>query len=158
MPTMFVAVIFASMATSVPDTVMSIRDARDGDYNDAVANALGSNVFDICFALGFPLFIYAIIHGPIEMNEEVARESAELRLLLLLLTIVGFLVYYIGKRVKGADGSRCVTMGRGKALSLLLLYVAFSGYIVALSADVGWAKSVSHCLQGALSLLGSRGE
>jgi len=43
MPAMFVAVIFASMATSVPDTVMSIRDARDGDYDDAVANALGSN-------------------------------------------------------------------------------------------------------------------
>ena len=51
MPTMFVAVIFASMATSVPDTVMSIRDARDGDYDDAVANALGSNIFDVCFAL-----------------------------------------------------------------------------------------------------------
>ena len=25
-----------------------------GDYDDAIANAIGSNIFDICFALGFP--------------------------------------------------------------------------------------------------------
>ncbi|MFT5411532.1 MAG: Ca2+/Na+ antiporter, partial [Verrucomicrobiales bacterium] len=93
MPTMFVAVIFAAMATSVPDTIISIRDARDGDYDDAVANALGSNVFDICFALGFPLFLYTLINGPIVMTQETIDQSGELRFLLLLLTVVGFGVY-----------------------------------------------------------------
>ena len=57
----FIAVILASAATSVPDTIISVRDAFDGEYDDAVANALGSNIFDVCFALGFPLFMYALI-------------------------------------------------------------------------------------------------
>ena len=153
MPAMFVAVIFASMATSVPDTVISIRDARDGDYDDAVANALGSNIFDICFALGFPLFLFTLIHGPIVMSEDVAQQSGELRLLLLTLTIVGFCVYYLGKRGKTAGGVPYVEMKRGKAVVLLLIYVVFVAYIVARSQDVPWANELSGLLRTVLDWL-----
>src|SRR5690606_36485356 len=48
-PILFVAVILASAATSVPDTILSMKDARKGNYDDAISNALGSNIFDICF-------------------------------------------------------------------------------------------------------------
>ena len=151
MPTMFVAVIFASMATSVPDTVISIRDAKDGDYDDAVANALGSNIFDICFALGFPLFIYTLIYGAIELSPEVAAQSAELRFLLLGLTICGFFVYYLGKRGKTDSGTEYVEMRRGKAIILLALYLAFVGYVLGLSVDAGWANSISDTIRGLLT-------
>ena len=33
-----------------------------GQYDDAISNALGSNIFDICFALGFPLFLFTLIY------------------------------------------------------------------------------------------------
>lgn len=153
MPAMFVAVIFASMATSVPDTVISIRDARDGDYDDAVANALGSNIFDICFALGFPLFLFTLIYGPIEMSEGVAQQSGELRLLLLTLTIAGFLVYYVGRRGRTPGGVPYVEMKRGKALILLLMYVIFVVYIVARSLDLAWAHEFSELLRSVLDQL-----
>jgi cation:H+ antiporter len=153
MPAMFVAVIFASMATSVPDTVMSIRDARDGDYDDAVANALGSNIFDICFALGFPLFLFTLIHGPIVMSEDIAQQSGELRLLLLALTIVGFLVYYLGKRGTTAGGVPYVEMKKGKAVILLLIYVVFVAYIIARSQDLAWAQELSGLLRSVLDRL-----
>ncbi|KLU07103.1 Na+/Ca2+-exchanging protein [Rhodopirellula islandica] len=153
MPAMFVAVIFASMATSVPDTVMSIRDARDGDYDDAVANALGSNIFDICFALGFPLFLFTLFHGPIQMEPEIAAQSGELRLFLFLLTIVGFLIYYIGKRGVASDGTKTVEMKRGKAFALLTMYSLFVLYIVAHEQDVEFVHQISDHLQSVLQRL-----
>ncbi|MEM6978703.1 MAG: sodium:calcium antiporter [Planctomycetota bacterium] len=153
MPAMFVAVIFASMATSVPDTVISIRDARDGDYDDAVANALGSNIFDIGFALGFPLFMFTLIHGPIEMAPEVAAQSGELRLLLLGLTVVGFLIYYLGRRGVMPDGSAYVEMRKHKAALLLLIYLTFVVYIVGRSQDSDLAEQVSQVLRSILDQL-----
>ena len=153
MPAMFVAVIFAAMATSVPDTIISIRDARDGDYDDAVANALGSNIFDICFALGFPLFLYTSIHGPIEMPASVIEQSTEIRLLLLVFTIAGFCVYYFGGGGKLSDGTSYVKMGRGKAYALLAIYLLFVIYIVGRGADWDWTTSISELLHRVLQIL-----
>jgi cation:H+ antiporter len=155
MPAMFVAVIFASMATSVPDTVISIRDARDGDYDDAVANALGSNIFDICFALGFPLFLYTLIHGPIRMDIDTVELSGELRLLLLVLTASGFLVYYLGRRGTSPRGIRYVEMRRGKAFVLLAFYGLFAAYVVARGQRSDWAMEISAVLQNFLGWLPS---
>ncbi len=156
-PAMFVAVIFASMATSVPDTVISIRDAKDGDYDDAVANALGSNIFDICFAVGFPLFLFTLIHGPIEMAPDVAAQSGELRLLLLALTVAGFCVYFLGRRGVDADGTKYIEMKRGKAILLLAIYMAFVVYILGLCQDWAFARSISHTLQSILQWLSKLG-
>ena len=48
-----------------------MKDAQKGNYDDAVSNVLGSNIFDVCFALGFPLFLFTIIYGPIEMGSRI---------------------------------------------------------------------------------------
>lgn len=135
-PILFVAVILASAATSVPDTIISMKDAKRGNYNDAISNALGSNIFDICFALGFPLFMYTLIYGPIQMDPETIRFSTELRVILLFLTIIAFLIYFIGNKI-----------GLTKALMLIGLYLIFTIYIISLNADLGWATSVSDFIQ-----------
>ena len=57
-PVMFVALILASAASSFPDTIISMKDAKKGNYDDAISNALGSNIFDVCFALGLPMLIF----------------------------------------------------------------------------------------------------
>lgn len=148
MPSMFVAVIFASMATSVPDTVISIRDARDGDYDDAVANALGSNLFDIGFALGLPIFAYTLMRGPISVSPEAAALTGELLLILLGVTLAAFLTYYIGPRGRTADGVATIEMGRGTAAILLSLYLTFGIYVIARSQDASWAAAVADVLVG----------
>ena len=141
-PIMFVAVILASAATSVPDTIISVRDAKNGNYNDAVANALGSNIFDICFALGFPLFMYCLIYGPINMDPTVVEFSSELRILLLVFTVLAFFVYYIGKY-----------MGKIKAYILLSMYILFTAYICGRSLDASWAQEISDVLRNIANLI-----
>jgi len=113
------------------------NDAMDGDYDDAVANALGSNIFDVCFALGLPLFIYTLIYGPIAMSPETVSNITELRVILLISTIVAFVIYLWG------DG-----MGKIKAYLLLLIYVLFTVFIACKAYDVAWAVDFGEFLRG----------
>ncbi|MEQ6119312.1 hypothetical protein [Reichenbachiella sp. MALMAid0571] len=144
-PLMFVALVLASAASSFPDTIISIKDAQRGKYDDAISNALGSNIFDVCFALGFPLFLFTILHGPIQMPEELINLSAELRFLLLLLTVIAVVVYTTGKY-----------MGKGKALLLLAIYFLFILYIVGRSAGNEFAASIANVLLSVLEFVGIR--
>lgn len=134
-PIYFIAVILASAATSVPDTILSMKDAQKGNYDDAVSNALGSNIFDVCFALGFPLFLFTIFYGNIEMSPETVQNVSELRILLFILTFVAFLVYIA--RTK---------LGKTNAFLLLLIYLAFTVFILGKSMDAEFAKTISSIL------------
>ena len=131
----FVAVILAAAASSVPDTILSMKDARKGNYDDAVSNALGSNIFDICFALGLPLFLYTIIYGPITMSTETVDNVSELRILLLLLTIGAFFIFLFGKG-----------LGKLKAFTLLALYGLFAAYIIGKAYEMTWAQPYTEAL------------
>ena len=134
-PVMFVALILASAASSFPDTIISIKDAKKGNYDDAISNALGSNIFDVCFALGFPLFVFTLINGPIVMSKDIIDLSSELRLLLLLSTVAALVIFTTGKY-----------MGRGKAFILLGIYVFFVTYIVGRGIGNEWAQSMADWL------------
>lgn len=134
-PIYFIAVILASAATSVPDTILSMKDAKKGNYDDAVSNALGSNIFDVCFALGFPLFLFTIIYGPIQMSPETVVNISELRILLFILTFIAFIIYIVKPK-----------MGIISAVALLLIYIVFTVYILGRSMDSEMALSISEWL------------
>ena len=134
-PVMFVALILASAASSFPDTIISIKDAKRGQYDDAISNALGSNIFDICFALGFPLFIFTIIKGPIYMPPELVDLSSELRFLLWILTVVAVVIFTSGDY-----------FGKRKSYLLLSIYVLFVLYIVGRGSGNEFAQSIADML------------
>ena len=114
-----VAVIIAAAATSVPDTILSIKDAKKGNYNDAISNALGSNIFDICFALGLPILLYTLLYGPIVMNPDTLSFSLNILVVLLILTILTFIIFISGKSI-----------GIWKAIILLSMYISFISYVI----------------------------
>tara|TARA_B100000524_G_scaffold211071_1_gene110438 strand:+ start:273 stop:1373 length:1101 start_codon:yes stop_codon:yes gene_type:complete len=119
LPISIVAVIIAAAATSVPDTILSVKDAKKGNYNDAISNALGSNIFDICFALGLPILLYTIFNGPILIDSSTLTFSLNILIILFLLTIITFLIFIYGESI-----------GISKAIMLLLMYVVFIVYII----------------------------
>ena len=120
-PTYFTAVILAAAATSVPDTILSVRDAMNGAYDDAVANAFGSNIFDITVALGLPLFAYGIIRGPIEVHfgDAGGNDIQQLQIGLLLVTGLVMALFLIGRG-----------LGRGKTVGLLAIYGGWMVFIL----------------------------
>jgi len=114
-PLIFVAVVLSAAATSVPDTIISIRDARKGNYDDAVSNALGSNIFDIAFALGLPVFLYNIVYGnSILIADEELAFAKEVWVFLVLATVGAMLIMLVGKHFT-----------RLKAILLLAFYLFF---------------------------------
>ncbi len=135
-PLYFVSVIIASAATSVPDTILSIRDAQKGNYDDALSNAIGSNVFDICFALGFPLFLFTIIYDrDINLSLDIIQDVTILQMLLLIMTIMTVVIFLVGK-----------TMSKIKAYILISMYILFVTFIVSQSLDLKWTHSIIEAL------------
>lgn len=128
-PVIFLSVIFAAAATSIPDTMISIRDARKGNHIDSISNALGSNIFDISFAIGLPLLIFTLISGSITMSENVRVWSLSVWLVLFLINLIVLPVFVHSKM-----------LSRRKGLFFLLIYILFIVFIVEENTAVSWVS------------------
>ena len=122
-PTFFVAVILAAAASSVPDTFLSIGSARHGDDDGAVANAFGSNIFDLCICLSVPMLLAIGLNGgqPIALTEngEPLPGLVGIRMMLVGLTVATLALLWHQKRLT-----------RNKALVLCGFYFAFIAFAV----------------------------
>lgn len=115
---LFTSVILAAAASSVPDMMISIKDAKSGNYDDAIANALGSNIFDICVAHGLPLLIYTLIYGSFSLMKDSNHESNILRITLLIVTFLSIFIYRSKKGVT-----------KFSSYLLFFLYLIFMGVV-----------------------------
>ena len=131
-PLIFVAVILSAAASSLPDTIISVLDAKKGYYDDAISNALGSNIFDISFAIGLPLLLYTLLYNPIEMSSETIRIGSEIWAFLFIITLCAFLIFFIGKH-----------FNRKKVIMLIGFYLLFMIYVIGKSYDLEIANQVS---------------
>lgn len=127
LPLIFLSVLLASAATSIPDTMISIRDAKKGNHDDSISNALGSNIFDISFALGLPLLIYTLIHGEISMSQEIRILSVSFWLILGLINILVIPLFIYSKKIT-----------RSKGFLLLLIYVLFVFFTIEEVTSLAW--------------------
>lgn len=119
-PVYFMSVILAAAATSVPDTFLSVKDSLKGNYDDAVSNALGSNIFDITICTGLPILLFTLIYGAISMSgmEALEHDVQVLRVILVGITLAIMALFLIGKKI-----------GTYKAIAMLLLYVGWIAWI-----------------------------
>lgn len=115
--------------TSIPDALSSISVAKDGFADMAVANAVGSNVFDIWLGLGLPWCLYLSWQTPsyiIVSTKELVPSS---------LILLGVLVFYIG-----------TVMARGFTISVKMgyVYVAMYGLYALYNIILVWVLDVYH--------------
>ena len=117
-PSIIVALTIVSAATSIPDTIISVANAKKGDVDDATSNVFGSNIFDILIGLGLPLLIYSIFIGPLT----IVFGHLEIIIGLLLATLLAIYFFITDDKLSKIEG-----------LILLSLYVIFIIYTIILS-------------------------
>ncbi|CAM9797684.1 unnamed protein product [Ectocarpus sp. 8 AP-2014] len=114
----FMGLVVLAIGTSVPDAMGSMIAARSGEANMAIANAVGSNVFDVLIGLGFPWFLRGIIKGE---PMPVDRDGIALNVIILFCTAILFVSVLAGN-----DWSMNTKMG----IFLFCLYVAYVIFVV----------------------------
>ncbi|MCF8222321.1 MAG: hypothetical protein K9J25_04180 [Bacteroidales bacterium] len=130
-PLIFASVLLAAAASSIPDTMISIRDARKGNFDDSISNALGSNIFDISFAIGLPILLYTLIHGSVEMSEGVRIWSVTTWVILFFINIIVITLFMSARKLGWRSG-----------LFLLAIYAAFVFFIIEEGADREWISRI----------------
>lgn len=121
-PTIIALTVLAA-GTSIPDLMSSIIVAKQGRGDMAVSNAVGSNIFDILFSLGFAWTFAIILQGkPITVQIENLLGSV----FLLFATVLAILILLVVRKW---------TIGRRAGLLLIGLYGAYLVYTIQIALN-----------------------
>jgi K+-dependent Na+/Ca+ exchanger-like protein len=107
-----VALTLLAAGTSVPDLFASVIVAKEGRGDMAVANAVGSNVFDILIGLGLPWLLLLIFQRDVV---EVGTDDLLTSTFLLVGTVVLLFVFLTTQR----------KLSRWEGVILILVYAAY---------------------------------
>lgn len=117
-PETFIALTLVAFGTSVPDLITSIIVARQGRGAMAIADALGSNIFDILFGFGCPWLVYTLVT---QNDLIVSTENLHGSVLLLLATVVLVITLLILRKFK---------IGRAAGALLIFCYLLYLVYTI----------------------------
>lgn len=105
-------------ATSLPDAVISIGNARKGHIDDATSNVFGSNIFDILIGLSIPILLAIFLtKGPVQIQFDY------IEIVIGLLGSTLLLIYFL---------TGDYTLRKWHGGLLLAMYGAFLGYVILL--------------------------
>ena len=100
-----------ALGTSLPELVTSVTATRKGEYDIAIGNVVGSNIFNIGMVIGIPVSIFGGINqinfNPIDL------------LVLLGSSILLFFYSYNDNKISKVEGS-----------SFLLIFIVYYTYVV----------------------------
>jgi len=125
---------FLAVGTSVPDAIASLIVARNGEGDMAIANAVGSNVFDMLLGLGLPWFIGDLIFRQtgltigicnLPVGIFVNRDGILVSTIILLATVGVYAVVLIACRCH---------LNTGVAIGLFIWYVLY--LVITISSEV----------------------
>mgnify|MGYP000660493628 CR=1 FL=1 len=112
-PEFLAGVTIIAAATSLPDTLVSVRSARDGNAATSLGNVLGSNTFDLLVAIP----VGVLIVGSVPVDFAVAVP------MLGVLTLATVLLF--------ATMRTDLSLSRVEAYALLVAYLLFVAWVIA---------------------------
>ena len=101
-----------AVGTSLPELATSVIAAYRGQYDIAVGNIIGSNIFNIFWILGLTAFI-----APLPVPASFLTDI----LLMLLVTILLFLFMFTGRRYR---------LDRFEGASFILIYIGYVTFLL----------------------------
>ncbi|WP_267643240.1 sodium:calcium antiporter [Haloarchaeobius amylolyticus] len=117
-PEFLAGVTILAAATSLPDTLVSVRSAKSGKGVTSLGNVLGSNTFDLLVAI--PIGVLIVGSVPIDFAVAIPMLGV-----LTLATILLFTIMRTG-----------LSLSKVESYALLVAYVVFVAWVVAESAGV----------------------
>ncbi len=118
LPPLIVSLTLLAAGTSAPDIIASVEVAGGGRGSMAVANAVGSNIFNVLVGLGIPWLLLMALGTPIV---EVSAPNLLASIFILCATVILLYVFlYTDRHLTRIEG-----------VWLLLTYVAYVVYSVA---------------------------
>ena len=98
------------VGTSLPELVMTITSASKGEFDMAIGNIIGTNIFNICVVLGLPVAVY----GGVELTGFNFVD-------ILVVFLSSFFLYLFAKSKK--------EVSRNEAIFMLTLFIIYYVYL-----------------------------
>ncbi|SMO53814.1 calcium/sodium antiporter [Gracilimonas mengyeensis] len=113
---LIIGLTIVSIGTSLPEVATSLSAARKGDSDTAIANVLGSNLYNILLTLGLTI---VIAPGALSVSAEAIRFDMPV---MIIVVVACLPLFWPGKE-----------LGRAEATGFLLYYASYLGYLVLLA-------------------------
>jgi len=98
------------IGTSLPELIMTITSAKKGEFDMAVGNIIGTNIFNMCIVLGLPVAIYGGI------------SSKAFNLVDTMLVLVSSIMFYFfGKNDK--------ELSRREGIYMVIVFITYYIYV-----------------------------
>ena len=106
-----VTLIGVVIGTSLPELVMTITSAKKSEFEMAIGNIIGTNIFNICVVLGLPITIY----GKLEIVDFNCID-------MIFVFLASFLLYIFAKSEKKVN--------KKEGRIMLLLFIIYYTYVL----------------------------
>lgn len=106
-----ITMIIIVIGTSLPELTMTIRSAKRHEFDIALGNIIGTNIFNICIVLGLPITIF----GDVQIKEFGIIDFA----VLFSSTVILFIFSKTDKKLNKTEG-----------LIMFLLFICYYAYLL----------------------------
>jgi len=106
-----ITMLIVVIGTSLPELVMTIRASKKEEYELAIGNIVGSNIFNICIVLGLPVVLFGSI------------EIVDFNVIDMITVMLSSILLYIFSKSERK-------LSRIEGFSMLLIFVIYYIYIL----------------------------